>query len=100
MEFRYVNNINPLFSKLKVFDVIENVDEFTESAIDFKISPDQSKFMCQIIEETLLNLHYRLKKFPPSGNYTDGLYLWENVYEPYSRLVVHLKATFLSFRFQ
>lgn len=104
MEIRYAYSTKELFAKLRVFDVISDLESFQSDKngrdlIIMKINHEQSQFWAELMTETLMNLHFKLVgKLINKDVY--GIYKWQNVYPPYNRLEVHLKQFTVAFHFQ
>ena len=104
MEIRYAYSTKELFAKLRVFDVISDLESFQSykngrDSIIMKINHEQSQFWVELMLETLMNLHFKLVGKPLNED-VYGSYKWQNVYPPYSRLEVHLKQFTVAFHFQ
>ena len=104
MEYRYVSSTKELFAKLRIFDVISDVKLFAsrpneKNEVVLEINNKQSEFWVELMEETLLNLHYKLVSMP-KHNERYGSYKWQNVYSPFRKLEVNLSQSTVTFRFQ
>lgn len=99
MEVKYAYSTKELFAKLRVFDVISDLESFGRDQIVMKINNQQSEFWVELMTETLLNLHFKMVGKPLNGE-AYGCYKWQNVYPPYSRLEVNLKLSSVAFHFQ
>ena len=103
MEVKFAYSTKELFAKLRIFDVISDVTEFTshpngKDKVILAINNKQSEFWVELMMETLLNLHYKLISKPGHNKY--GQYRWQNVYTPFRRLEVNLLRSSIAFRFQ
>ena len=103
MEYKYAYSTKELFAKLRIFDLIADVNNFSSkpsgrNQIDLAVNFEQSHLWKPVMVETLMNFHYKLKSQPQESDY--GKYCWLNVYSPYSRVEVNLSIESVVIHFQ
>lgn len=102
MEYKYVANIKELFAKLRVFNVITDVDTFSSipgdyGEISLKFNNGKQEFLTEVLHETLLNLNYKLLERIVKNEYQ--VFNWQFVYPRYKRLQVIMSDTKVTMRF-
>lgn len=103
MEFKFAYSTKELFAKLRIFDVISDINNFSsvpngKNEVDLALNNEQVQLWKPLMEETLMNFNYKLRSKPRETEF--GKYCWQNVYSPYSRVVVNLSRTSVVFYFQ
>ena len=104
MEFLHFSSVNQLFAKLRVFDLILGLKTFEVEKngwdkVSFDVDELQARLWVEVSTDVLENMHYKCHG-PPHRNAIDTIYKWQNVYSPFTKLLVCINDNCVTFIFK